>query len=199
MKQSNQNPYPYQTDEIDINLGKLFNSLIAKKLFIFGLTGFVTLLAIIYANNLTPTYKSSTAFKSPSENSIININKLGLIIESKNSIFSDYLVFLSSQELQKKVFLDGGYITVLNPENGPIDNVEEYANSFTSSIELEIPVTKNPSNQVGVSLFEKPHKISMTGTDAKVISRYLNELVVRANHENISAIKSKINQNIGFG
>ena len=36
---------------------------------------------------------------------------------------SNYLAFLLSQEIQRKVFLDGGYLTALNPENEPIDNV----------------------------------------------------------------------------
>ena len=58
MQQSNQEIYPYQTDEIDLK--KLFNSLVARKNFIFGLTGFVTLLAIMYALNLTPIYKTTT-------------------------------------------------------------------------------------------------------------------------------------------
>jgi uncharacterized protein involved in exopolysaccharide biosynthesis len=115
MQQSNQEPYPYQTDEIDLR--KLINSLVAKKLFIFGLTGFVTLLAIIYALNLTPTYKAISSFISPSDSSIININKLELTIESKESVFTDYLTFLSSQEIQREVFLDGGYLTALNLEN----------------------------------------------------------------------------------
>ena len=34
MQQDNQQTYPYQTDEI--NLKKLINSLVARKLFIFG-------------------------------------------------------------------------------------------------------------------------------------------------------------------
>ena len=53
MQQSNQETYSHQTDENDLK--KLFNSLVARKLLILGLTGFVTLLAIIIALNLTPT------------------------------------------------------------------------------------------------------------------------------------------------
>ena len=74
MPQSKQEAHIYQEDEIDLR--SLFNSLVARKLLIFGLTGFVTLLAIIYSNNLTPTYKTTSLFVSPNDSSIININKL---------------------------------------------------------------------------------------------------------------------------
>ena len=198
MQQSNQKPYPYQPDEI--NLRNLINLVVAKKLFIFGLTGFLTLLAIIYVKNLTPTYKAMSSFITPSDSSIINLNKLELTNESKNSVFSNYLAFLSSQEIQRKVFLDGGYLTALNPENEPIDNVVKYADSFLSSIELEEPQTiiLTSANEIAVNLLETPYSISMNGSDPKVISRFLNELVVRANYENISAINSVINQKISI-
>ena len=198
MQQSNQKPYPYQPDEI--NLRNLINLVVAKKLFIFGLTGFLTLLAIIYVKNLTPTYKAMSSFITPSDSSIINLNKLELTNESKNSVFSNYLAFLSSQEIQRKVFLDGGYLTALNPENEPIDNVVKYADSFLRSIELEEPQTiiLTSANEIAVNLLETPYSISMNGSDPKVISRFLNELVVRANYENISAINSVINQKISI-
>ena len=56
MQQKNKEIYPYQNDEIDLR--KLFNSLVEKKLFIFSVTVFVTLLAIIYALRITPTYEA---------------------------------------------------------------------------------------------------------------------------------------------
>ncbi len=124
MQQDNQQTYPYQTDEIDLR--KLFNSLLARKFFIFGVTGFATLLAIIYALNLTPTYKTVSLFTSPSDSSIINLNKLQLTTETKKSVFSKFLTELSSKEFQTKVFLNGDYLTLFNPENNPIDDVSSF-------------------------------------------------------------------------
>ena len=103
MQQNNQESYPYQTDEIDLR--KVFNSLLARKLFILGLTGLVTLLAIIYALNLTPTYKATSSFTPPSDASVISINKQPFTKETNDSIFSKFLTNISSQELQKKIFL----------------------------------------------------------------------------------------------
>ena len=139
MQQNSQKENTYQESEFD--LIKLINNLLARKFLIFGLTGFITLLSIIYSLNLTPNYKVTTSITSPSDSSIININKLGLISETKESIFSNYLTTLSSQEFQKKVFEDGGYLTAINPENGPIDNAEEYIANFLSSINVEPPVS----------------------------------------------------------
>ncbi len=64
MEQSKQEVQYYQEDEIDLRA--LFNSLVARRFLIAGLTGFVTVLAILYALNLAPTYKASSSFTSPS-------------------------------------------------------------------------------------------------------------------------------------
>ena len=103
MQQNNQESFDYQTDKIDLK--KLYNSLLARKLLIFSLTGFVTLLAIIYALKITPTYKATSSFTSPNQFSILNLNRLDLADESKESVFSKYLTLLSSKEFQKKVFI----------------------------------------------------------------------------------------------
>ena len=128
MQQSNQEINPYETDEIDLR--KLFNSLVSRKLLIFGLTGFVTLLAIIYSLNLTPTYKTSSLFIPPSDSSIISINKLKLSSESKESVFSSFLSVLSSHDLKIEVFNDGGYLNLVNPENEPIDDVDGFISRY---------------------------------------------------------------------
>ncbi len=195
MQQSNQEIYPYQTDEIDLR--KLFNSLVEKKLFIFSVTALVTLLAIIYVKTISPIYNVTSEFTLPNDSSILNINRLELTSESKESVFADYLTLLSSQDIQRKVFDDGGYLTALNPENEPIDDVEEYTVSFLSSIELQAPITEISTKEKVGGLIEKPYSISMEGSDSKIISKFFNELVDIANHENISAISRLIKLKIG--
>ncbi len=137
MQQDNQQTYPYQSDEIDLK--KLFNSLVARKFFIFGLTGFLTLLAIITALIMTPTYKAVSSFTSPSDSSIINLNKLQLTTETKKSVFSNFLTEASSRELQTKVFLNGDYLTLFNPENDPIDDVPSFIADTLESLKLSPP------------------------------------------------------------
>ena len=194
MQQSNQEIYPNQTDEIDLR--KLFNSLVEKKLFIFSVTAFVTLLAIIYVKTISPIYNVTSDFALPDDSSILNINRLELTSESKESIFSDFLTVLASNKIQKKVF-DGGYLSSLNPENKPIDDVEQYISDFLNKIKIKAPITSISTKEKVGELIEKPYSISMEGSNPKIILKFLNELVDTANHENISAISRLIKLKIG--
>ena len=63
----------YQEDEIDLK--QLFRSLADRKWFIFGFTGFITVLAVAYALSIPPTYKANISFLSPSESSVIQLTK----------------------------------------------------------------------------------------------------------------------------
>ena len=107
MEQSKQEAQIYQEDEIDLRA--LFNSLVARRFLIAGLTGFVTVLAILYALNIAPTYKVISSFTSPSQSSVTIINKLNLTDKTKESIFSEFLTQLSSKELQKIAFVEGDF------------------------------------------------------------------------------------------
>ena len=196
MQQYSQKENTYQESEFD--LIKLINNLLARKLLIFGLTSFITLLSIIYSLNLTPNYKVTTSITSPSDRSIINLNKLELTSETKKSIFSDYLTTLSSQEFQIKVFDGGGYLTALNPENGPIDNVERYTANFLSSIIVEPPVTNISKTRKAGNLIEKPYSVSMQGSNAKIITQYLNELVATTDKVIIKTMMDIIAQKIAI-
>jgi len=196
MQERNQELYPYHTDEIDLR--KLFNTLLARKLFILCFTGLVTLLAIIYALNLTPTYKATTSFTAPSDYSILYINRLPLTSETNNSVFSNFLSLLSSREFQTKVFLDGDYLTALNPENEPIDDVKDYALGFLSSISVGVPPFTRQSKDEIISgnLLERPYSISMEGSNGEIISRYLNEVVTAADNKTMSELISLIRHKI---
>ncbi len=132
MQQSKQEAQIYQEDEIDLRA--LFNSLVARRFLIAGLTGFVTVLAILYALNIAPTYKSISSFTSPSQSSVTIINKLNLTAETKESIFSEFLTRLSSKELQKIAFVEGDFLTLFNKDNSPIDDVDAFISSTLESV-----------------------------------------------------------------
>ena len=195
MQQKNKEIYPYQNDEIDLR--KLFNSLVEKKLFIFSVTAFVTLLAIIYALLITPTYKAVSSFTSPSTSSVISINKLQLTNDTKKSVFSIFLTNISSRKLQTKVFLDGDYLTVFNPENNPIDDVNNFIIQTLESVELDPPNVTAKTLGLGF-LNELPYSISMQGSDAESISMYLNDLVITANNNTIEKMMGIIRQKVAI-
>jgi len=198
MEQSNREIYHYQNNEID--LLKLINFLVLRKLLIFVLTGFVTLLAIIYSLNLTPTYKTVSTFTSPSALSIIKINKLNLSsdsMESRESVFTEFLTNLTSKELQAKVFIDGGYLSEFNPKNNPIDDIDSFIEESLKSVEINPPSVTSNELSLGF-LIELPYSISMIGVDASLISRYLNELVATSEKITIEKIMGIIAEKIAI-
>ena len=200
MQKDEQDSYHYQMDEIDLK--SILNSLIGRKLFILGLTGFITLLSLIYSLSLTPVYKSTSSFTSPSDSSINALSKMqldGRLVELrelkafKDLVFSDFLTTLSSREFQIKVFIDGDYSTELNTNNESIDDIESYASSFIQLVSVSTPSMTMNERKVGF-LNELPYSVSLEGINAKLISRYLNELVEAANFNTISRITKLFEQ-----
>jgi len=185
MKQNQQEIQNYQEDEIDLRA--LVYSLFEKKFLIAGLTGFATVLAILYALNLTPTYQVSSSFTSPSAMSITTINKLNLTSETKESVFSKFLTQMSSKELQKLAFVEGGFLTLFNPDNSPIDDVDAFISGATSSVSINSPNITTKDRDFGF-LTELPYTVTMEGASAESISEYLNSLVSLANSKTISEL-----------
>ena len=182
MKQSQQEVHSYQEDEIDLRA--LFNSLVARRFLIAGLTGFVTVLAILYALNIAPTYKAISSFTSPSQSSVTIINKLNLTAETKESIFSGFLTQLSSKELQKIAFVEGDFLTLFNKDNSPIDDVDAFISSAIGSVRVNSPSITSKEMALGF-LTELPYSVSIEGGSAETISEYLNTLVALANSKTI--------------
>jgi len=207
MQQANQEPYPYQTNEI--NLGEILNSLIARKFLIAGLTGFVTVLAILYALNLAPTYQATSSFTSPSTISITTINRLNFLLtekylipnddtsvavtdalsvmgselsETKESIFSKFLTKLSSKDFQKQAFLTGDFLTKFNIGNIAIVDVDAFISATINSVIVKSPNITSKDENLG---FELPYSVTMVGGNAEAISEYLNSLVNLANSKTI--------------
>jgi uncharacterized protein involved in exopolysaccharide biosynthesis len=95
----------YQEDEIDLK--QLFRSLADRKWFIFGFTGFITVLAIAYALSIAPTYKATTSFLSPNESSVIQLNRIKLTSETSETSETIYRKFLNKvyfESISKKNF-----------------------------------------------------------------------------------------------
>ena len=185
MQQSDQEIDPYQTDEIDLRA--LFNSLVARKFLIAGLTGFVTVVAILIALNLTPTYQVTSSFTSPNESSVISINKLGMIAETKESVFSSFLTQLSSKDLQRELFFKGDYVTKFNADNAPIDDVDVFITDTIKSVEVQSPNLNKKDMDLGF-LTELPYSVSIEGNSPEAMSAYLNSLVVLADSKTINAL-----------
>ena len=188
MQQSKQVVQNYQEDEIDLRA--LAFSLIERKFLILGLTAFITVLAYFYALTLSPTYSAVTSFTFASNSSINDINKLAYVNESEGEIFTDFLNVVSSQDLQKEVFAENGFLNKFNKDNKPIDNVNEFIANAVGSITIVTPKLKPIDMEL--SLYDMPYSISMTG-NVKAVSNYLDILVKRADSKNILDI-AQLNQ-----
>jgi len=187
MQQSKQEVHGYQEDEIDLRA--LFNSLVAGRFLIAGLTGFGTVIAILYVlmQSPTPIYEATSSFISPSTMSVITINRLNLTTETKESIFSEFLTQLSSKSLQKQAFIEGDFITRFNTHNNPIDDVDAFISGATGSVKVHSPDLTMDEKGL-VSLSELPYSVSIEGNSAEVISKYLNALVDLANSKTIMGL-----------
>ena len=196
MKQENPQRYSNQEDRIDFT--NLISTLLLRKKIIFALTSLTTLLTIIYALNLTPSYKVNSLFTLAPEVSIISTNKIKFSNESKESLLSSFIINLSSKAMQKKVFLDGNYLNLFNPGNTPIKNLDIYIAKILRTVEINRPEINLNDMKLGF-LDEKPYIISMEGKSPEVISSYLNDLVKLANQKTISSLEHKIKSKISIG
>jgi len=169
----------------DFDLKTIIISLRPKISFIATVTGFLTLLAIIYALNLTPFYKSFTSFIVPSESSINIINKLNNSPQTKQTVFSKFLTNLSSEELQKTVFKSGDFLTKFNLNNVPIDNIDKFILEAINSISVVEPNSTINSLKLGY-LTEQRYQLEMEGVNGESISSYLDQLVASASSKTIN-------------
>ncbi len=185
----------YQEDEIDLK--QLFRSLADRKWLIFGFTGFVTVLAIAYALSIPPTYKANISFLSPSQSSVLQLNKIKLTSETSETSETIYRKFLNkvmSSQFQRKIFDENNYLAKLNPENKPIENIDSFVNGFTKSVTLESSKAKKGET----SNYEKPIEITLEGGKPAVISSFLNDLASTADTEVVDEFLSIIQQKIAI-
>ena len=190
MQQRYQEKYPYQEDEIDLR--KLVKSLIERWRFIFGFTALITLLTVAYVLSLTPPpikFIAKTTFTEPSESSVIKLNKSGHLEETRGTIHSAFLNNINKKPLQKKVFIEGGFLTKLNKENLPINGVDSYISGFLSSISISLGKDITSGIEILPEFrhkYSEPHSLTIQGFNPEILTEYLNELVVKANIKTVS-------------
>lgn len=158
-----------------INLRELFNIFLEKKFLIAGLTSFLTAVVLIILFNLPVKNQSISSFTLPSNQSIASINKLNLPSEIINSFFSRFLNQIVSKDFQRKVFIEGDFLTKLNNNNSNYDN-NDFISQTINSIRLTGPVLID--NQKHYSLIIEKND--------EAFSEYLNTLISAVNSKVIS-------------
>ena len=154
-----------------------------KKFLIAGLTCFITILTLIYTLTLSKNYQTTSSFTSATSSSISIINRLTYLDETKNSIFTSFLTLVSSEKLQKNVFLENDFLTAFNKNNNSIEDIDAFISNILNSIKINTPNLN--ASDMEIYLDEKPYSVSFTGSDKKAISSYLDILIEQADKENI--------------
>ena len=210
MNQNNQNT---QNDlEYEIDIKSLINSLIERIILIVGLTGFITIFAILYALNIESSYKVTSSFTLPSDSSMMNINKVtslsytmpsdnlvkkpsdSLMMKNskqslmvyKKEVFDQFLTNLKSTDVQHKTFIDGNFIIKYDLDPIPIDDEKSYLDGFINSLEI--------SKIIDSDTHVLSYIVSMEGSDVNFVTEYLTALIDQANSKNIMEI-SKVSKN----
>ena len=146
MKQGEKNLPSYQDNEGDLRM--IWNSVIEGKFLIFGLTIFVTILALLYSINISTKYQATSVITKTSDISLNGINKLIYVTETKESILSNFLTILSNQSFQKDIFLEYGFLSQFNETNKPIVNVDDFVDDVLKLITV---ICRLPNSNSGSS------------------------------------------------
>jgi len=175
--QSNSNKVAkYRNDEIDHKV--LLISLLRRKFLIIALTSLVTILAIIHSLNIQPTYKSTSFFTHPSKLSLESINKNKYIDETKESVFSIFLNFITSEDFQREFFCNDTLLFDFVYSTNPTSKLD--CRDFLETIEISKPPLSANYKKLGF-LIELPYSLTIIGASPINISNNINQLVKAAN------------------
>ncbi len=195
-------PRPDQTQifhypsEDEISLVDVLKVLLGKKVLLLATTSIFTLLSILYAKSITPTYEASTSFIRPQE-SYFALLPSGVTrhLPSGNKVdngsynstpFTIFLSKITSFKFQEEVFKDGEFLKKFHGESSATQ-IESVMVGIHNSIKL----SKQKAN-IEIPYFEESLSLKMTGSKPKAMSEFLNVLVESAKQASIKEIKNLI-------
>jgi len=200
---------PYYPPEDEISLVDLLEVLFRKKILIIGITSVFTVLAILYAQSITPTYRAEIGFLPPDDanlgahfpDSIAHIlpgkttyNKDGEVTNQNRSLFYKFLTAVQSYQMQKKVFIEGNFLLRFVDNNPNVDMGKEIVREINESIQIS---TDSKGGKKGAKdAFDETIYLEMEGTKPEVISDFLNVLVESAKNWVINNTKESIQRQI---
>ena len=172
-----------ENSDYQINLKDYIDPILKRIKLIVGFTIVVTILSILYAMTLTPSYEVNALFKEPNESSILKLNKFNYQInplfreeskriteQTKLTVFKSFLTKLSSPNYQKKFFED--------KKATQISNLVRFK-------DLEIEISSPLPSQ---SLISNPYSITIKGGEPGEVVKYLNHLIQKTNAYTINTI-----------
>jgi LPS O-antigen subunit length determinant protein (WzzB/FepE family) len=162
--------------EGEINLIELLRIFVGRKIFICGLTLFVTILAVVYTLYTPPIYLAKIQLKAPPESSVLKLKHLmGIDILEKQQVYTAFLDNVFSGKIQKETFVSKKYFDRFKFKNKNIPESDIFFNSFVKTIKSD-HVKREQSLSAFGDYYEVPLEITMTGEDPEIISDFLNDL-----------------------
>ena len=157
-----------------------FKHFLEYKKMIFILTAFFALVAIFYVQTIQATFIAKSKFILPAEELFLDPN-----LESVSSLtfFNSFLSTLSSKIFQEEVFINGDYFSKFEGEG----DLKSYVRALTSSIALTLPV----SRKLGGNLFDESYVISMSGSNGKLSTLFIEDLVETARKKTADEVTLK--------
>jgi len=173
----------YYDDTVDLR--QLFKSLKERSRFIFGFTGIVTLITIVYLLYFSPPsqYKVEASFLGPTEISIIRLNQYSEKAFLAETVYTKFLTTINSSAFQIEMFDDDGYLKKLQKEDELIVDVDKYIAEFIKSISLK---KKQDPKEVGLPLPKEPHILSIETSNPDVVSEFLDAIITKADKDTIN-------------
>jgi LPS O-antigen subunit length determinant protein (WzzB/FepE family) len=173
----------YYDEKIDLK--QLFKSFKEGSRFIFGFTGIVTLITIVYLLFFSPPsqYNVEASFLEPTEISIIRLNQYSEKAFLAETVYTKFLTTLNSSVFQRGVFDDDGYLKRLQKEGESIVDVDKYIANFIRTISLS--KEKDPKD-VGLPLPKMPHILATKNSNPDVVSEFLDAIITKADKDTIN-------------
>ncbi len=170
---------------------------IARKKILIIFTVFIsTLLSILYAQLVTPTYKVVIGFLPPDETSLTAYfpgYTAEILPEDDTPLFYKFLTIVQSYRLQEKVFIEGNFLKRFVDNSSDINGKRDFMEINKS---IQISTGRKVKIKMAKNLFSKTIYLEMVGTKPEVISDFLNTLAKSANNEVINNTKETIRRQI---
>lgn len=172
----------------EIELLKLVSIIKERIFYIICITITITLASFIYLSNLSKNYSTSVIITSITINDEERLNqelpidRFGIEFDSRN-VLNDFLIFIQSENFQKKVLNEFDYSNLLDLQKDK-NEYELQAKSLINSIDVSLLDSKNFLGDV--------YKISIKGQNPNLITSYINDLIEFTNNLLISQIEERI-------
>ncbi|MDX8398697.1 MAG: Wzz/FepE/Etk N-terminal domain-containing protein [Gallionellaceae bacterium] len=156
---------PIETD--DINLLEMWGALARRKSLIAIIAAVATGIGLLYALLATPVYQTTTILAPPSAMDIAELQPFGAPPIEPDAIFKRFIKHLDSKSIRRDYFLHHGVVDTLAPDAKTDQELRVAANSFYNSLSY------------------RDGTLTLTGTDPKLITDWLNDFVHLANQRTL--------------